>query len=114
MYSVAMLYRLYLLRDRGGLIPKWQRATHRGVLGQLTLDECRDPVLNRMTRVAELLDPHTGAPLPVAPLRDVQLIRLTGSLMVLSGTERVEDERIAERTYDVAQTWWLEAAEQGG
>lgn len=103
-----MIFRLFLLREKGGLIPKWQRATWRGIVGKLTIRDEVDPVLNRTTRVAQMHDPATGNRLPnVLPLRDVQVVRMTESLMILSGIERLEDV-IIDRPFDVAQTWWLE------
>lgn len=103
-----MHFRLFLLREKGGLIPKWQRATHRGLVGVLRVMEARDDVLNRTTRQADLLDPKTGAPaVGVLTLRDAQLVHWSGGMLVLTGIERLDDV-VSSRPYDVAQTWWLE------
>ena len=81
-------------------------------MGELTVHEVRDPVLNRHTRVATLLDPTTGAPLDVPQLLDTQLVGLTREVLSLSGIERVEDPLIL-KVEDFAQTWlcWLDARE---
>lgn len=103
-----MLFRLFLMRERGGLTPKWQRATHRGVVGVLRVIEVRDEVLNRATRQADLLDPGTGAPVDgVLSLRDVQLVHWSGGVLVLNGIERVEAP-LQGRAFDYAQSWRLE------
>ncbi len=103
-----MNYRLFRLRENGAIIPKWQRATHRGVLGQLSVVEVFDVLLNRWTRQARI-QPADAKEAPEAPiLLDAQLIRLDGSLMILSGLERRPDP-VLDRSYDLAQTWWLEA-----
>lgn len=110
-----MIFKLFLIREKGGVLPKWQRATHHGIRGELSLSEQKDDVFNRVSRVAVMLDEHSQAPIAkVAPLYDAQLVRLTKSLMILSGVERIHDP-IINRTYDFAQTWWLEApdAEDG-
>lgn len=103
-----MHVRLHLLRDRGRPIPKWQFATKQPIAVEITLREERDEVLNRFTRVARALikpgHPHQDIP----PLRDVQLVELSSSRMVLSGIER-GDEALSVRPADCAQTWvcWL-------
>lgn len=111
----CMRFRLFRLREKGGLIPKWQRATHRGELGVLRVSDVRDDVLNRATRQADLLDVMTGAPVPgVLPLRDVQLVHWSGGTLVLNGIER-DDDVLLSRPVDYAQSWWLEfeGEEQG-
>ena len=105
-----MLIRLHRLRDRGWPIPKYQFAFKKTILGELTVHELFDPVLNRHTRVATLLNPASGAPLDVPPLRDTQLVGLTREVLSLSGIERLEDPLVL-KVEDFAQTWlcWLEA-----
>lgn len=99
---------LYFIRERGGVIPKWQRATHRAIHGELSIIERRDDVLNRASRVAEIHDINTGTVLEtVPPLFDAQVVHLSKSLMIISGIERIPDVFI-NRVYDFAQTWWLE------
>ena len=107
-----MLIRLHRLRERGWPIPRYQFAFKKTILGELTVHEVRDPVLNRHTRVATLLDPTTGAPLDVPQLLDTQLVGLTREVLSLSGIERVEDPLIL-KVEDFAQTWlcWLDARE---
>lgn len=103
-----MRFRLFRLREKGGLIPKWQRATHRGELGVLRVAEVRDDVLNRATRQADLLDAVTGKVVSgVLPLRDVQLVHWSAGTVILSGIERDEDVLLS-RPFDYAQSWWLE------
>lgn len=103
-----MNYRLFRLRENGAIIPKWQRATHRGILGQLQVAEVFDALLNRWTREARLQPANQAGAAEIPVLRDVQLIRLDGALMILSGIER-RHEPLVDRYHDLAQTWWLEA-----
>ncbi len=56
MYSLRMLIRLHRLRERGWPIPRYQFAFKKTILGELTVHEVRDPVLNRHTRVATSSD----------------------------------------------------------
>ena len=110
MYSLRMLIRLHRLRERGWPIPRYQFAFKKTILGELTVHEVRDPVLNRYTRVARLVAPDTGAHLDVPPLLDAQLVGLTREVLSLSGIERLEDPLIF-KVEDFAQTWlcWLDA-----
>ena len=104
-----MLVRLHRLRERGWPIPKYQFAFKQARLGELTLTEVRDSVLNRYTRMAKLSGVEGAKPQLAPPLLDAQLIELTQERMILSGIERYEDIVIA-KIEDFAQTWvcWLE------
>jgi len=76
--------------------------------GKLHVFEVTDPVLNRVTRTAELLDPSAGAPLPnVLTLRDAQLLHRYVDTLIFSRIERLEDV-LAGRPFNDAQTWRLE------
>lgn len=74
------------------------------VVGDLTLREERDAILNRYTRIARLAAPAATDTLDVPPLMDATLIELTNERLVLSGIERFEDVAIA-KIEDFAQTW---------
>lgn len=103
-----MIVRLQRLRHRGVTIPKYQHAFTTPIEGELLISEERDPVLNRYTRIAKLINPTTHAALDVPPLRDVQIVGLTRDVMSLSGIERIEDITIL-KIEDFAQSWlcWL-------
>ena len=109
LYSTRMLFDLFLVRENGWIMPRWRSSVIRPIRGELQLNDRQDEILNRMTRVAVLLNENTGAPLPeVAPLLDAVLLRFEKKYLVLSGIERRHDP-IIDRYYDHAQTWMLEA-----
>lgn len=103
-----MLIRLHRLRERGWPIPRYQFAFKAPELGDLTVHEERDEVLNRYTRVAKVRSTEKGNPLLVPRLLDAQLLEMTKERLVLSGIERVEDPVIL-KVEDFAQTWvcWM-------
>ncbi|KXB32529.1 hypothetical protein AT959_02270 [Dechloromonas denitrificans] len=105
-----MLIRLHRLRERGWPIPRYQFAFKEAQLGDLTVHEERDEVLNRYTRVAKVRSTEKGNPLLVPCLLDAQLLEVTRERLVLSGIERIEQPCIA-KIEDFAQTWvcWLDA-----
>ena len=107
-----MLIRLHRLRERGWPIPKYQFAFKEALLGDLTLREERDGVLNRYTRVAKVRSTGRGSPLLVPRLLDAQLLEVTRERLVISGIERIEELSIS-KIEDFAQTWvcWLDAAD---
>ena len=109
MYSYFMIVRLHRRRDRGWPIPKYQFAFKEPLVGELTIHEARDEVLNRHTRIARLWHPTTGLLLEIPPLLDAQVVGLTRELLSLSGIERIEDP-VLSKVEDFAQTWlcWLE------
>lgn len=74
------------------------------------MSDQKDELLNRVVRVAELMDPIACKPIEsVRPLRDAVLVRFENDYLVLSGIERHHDP-ILERYFDYAQTWLLEPA----
>lgn len=100
-----MIVRVHRVRERGCPIPRYQFAFKRPIAGELVILEVRDPVQNRHSRVARLLDPATGAALKEVPqLIDVQVIALTRDCLTLSGIERHEDVAIS-KIEDFAQSW---------
>lgn len=107
---ICMLVRLHRLRDRGWPIPKYQFAFKEALLGDLTVHEERDEILNRYTRVAKVRSTENGSPLLVPCLLDAQLLEMTRERLVLSGIERIEELSIS-KIEDFAQTWvcWLDA-----
>lgn len=96
------------MRERGWPVPRYQFAFRKTLLGDLTLHEQRDNVLNRATRVAQLRSLEPGCELLVPLLLDAQLVELTSERLILSGIERIEEPLIL-KIEDFAQTWvcWL-------
>ena len=72
------------MRRGGAVNPAWKLGPDMR-LGRLTVQEVRDPAVNRWLRTAELHS-HDRVPM-LRPLRDVTLLHLGGDYMILSGYE---------------------------
>ena len=112
---MRMLVRLHRLRERGWPIPKYQFAFKPPTLGELTLFEVKDDLLNRHTRMAKLTAISGRRELLAPPLLDAQLVELSQERMVFSGIERQEDILLS-KIEDFAQTWvcWLRDDDEPG
>ena len=90
-------------RRNGQLIPGWQKSSSVRV-GELLVNEERDPDLHRMVRTAHLKLRGVDA---VPPLRDVVLISAGGDVVSLTGFERVDSLGAAATFFQ--QSWVLHA-----
>lgn len=105
-----MIVRLLRLHDHGRRIPRYQHSFNRGVPGELVLHSAWDPLLEKHSPTARLLDVTTGGLTDVPPQLDVRLELLTREQLRLSGIERVE---ALAGILEFAQTWicWLDREE---
>ncbi|MFC3147975.1 hypothetical protein [Piscinibacterium candidicorallinum] len=104
--SIQTLFTVQAQRHRGRPISTGRRG---GIYqGVLTIRDLKDPHLNRVARCAELADP--GNRLPLLPtLIDAQVVHMTPAIMVISGWERLPDNRGEMQGYQ--QTWWCSLAQ---
>ena len=100
-----MRYFLLLQRNEGRMRPRWQIGAARGVFGELSVTEEKDPTLRRHTVVARLRDVDAPTKDLVPPLQDVKLLYVDALRMVLCGFELID-------TRAFAQTWMLASADQ--
>lgn len=92
------------------MLPRFRSCMFPAIRGDLEVFDSVDAHLRRATRIARLLDPTTGNPLPAPPpLHDVVLLCVRSDYLTLSGIERVQDG-LAERCYEYAQSWILTPA----
>jgi hypothetical protein len=96
-------------RDKGIVIPGWQRGRLRPFRGLLLITTERIDALNRYAKVARMhmLDRHDPAP---PPLFDVQPVEMAVDFWTYSGFERIDDG--IGIFYDFAQTWVLVPARE--
>lgn len=98
-----MLVKIIRLRSEGRPLPKYRLAF--GVIrGQLLLTDAKEPLGERVVRLARVVDPSSGGEMAIPPLYDATLVKVSREDMWLTGFERHHDE-LFERTTDVAQTW---------
>lgn len=101
------MFELIRVRDHGWLLPRHRLAFVKKPVGDLVVGEEYLEDLHRHARVARLARPGSGGFMDEVPLLyDVTLLKWTKGLVILSGFERVPDEK-EHRSIDVAQTWML-------
>lgn len=102
-----MIFDVVRVREGGWILPRFRSCMHRPVRGSLSVEDRQDPVLNRSTRTARILDPRTGNPVEgLPPLHDATLVCVRSDYLSITGFERIRDP-LADREYEYAQTWVL-------
>lgn len=91
-------------RDQGALIPRHRQAFIHRPEGDLQVREEYAKTLGRHLLVARLLDGAGRALEGVPPLFDVQVVQITIDTILLSGYERLRDDK-GVKLQDFSQTW---------
>ena len=101
--TTKLIVAVKTLRENGWPLPRHRIAFRKAIHGVLDLHEALDPVLHRHTRLARLLDPHTGGVVQgVGALLDAVWLRVTADEWIIGGIERTAQ---GLNHHDVAQTW---------
>lgn len=96
-------------REKGVLIPGWQRGRLKAFRGLLLVKTEYVHELLRYTRVARIHPATNGGPTP-QPLWDAQPVENTLDYWTYTGTERVHDG--INGFIDFAQTWYMVPARE--
>lgn len=96
-------------REKGVLIPGWQRGRLKAWRGLLLVKMEHVHELHRVTRVARMFSPTHDRDRP-PPLWDAQPVEMTIDYWTYTGTERVDDG--IGGFVDYAQTWVIVPARE--
>src|SRR5262252_767139 len=104
-YLYSMPVTVVPMRKRGVPINPHMREAG-AFIGHLQMHNYNDPVLHRMVRRVDLLEPnpHGQCKPMLPPLLDASLVTLGDKTLVLTGFERLNDA--AGRPVDFAQSCW--------
>lgn len=99
-----MKFTVFRMRDHGKVVPRFLRFS-RPTVGHLDVSSATQSDLNRVTKVAKLLDDQ-GLPLSdPPPMCDVTLVEARQGWWTMTGFERISNE--LGHDVDYAQSWIL-------
>jgi hypothetical protein len=100
-----MRFAVFLLRQRGRVLPRDEFTNQPPRVGDLRIEELRDETLGRYVRMARVLVfERPRAPDVLAELFDPVIVAMSPQAFTLSGFERVGDQSFA-------QAWLVRAVE---
>ena len=106
--ALRMIFKVFLLYDRGWKLPRFRSAFQKPVSGYLRVRPGGSGIETTPSLIAQIIDPATDQ--PVAGLRQlsrVNLARVEEDYMLIEGIELIPD-KLNTRFHACLQAWLLE------
>ena len=112
-YTLRMIFKVFLLYDRGWKLPRFRSAFQTPVSGYLRVRPGGSGVETTPGLIAQIIDPATGQPIAgLRQLSSVHLARVEDDYMILEGVELLPD-KLNTRMHACIQAWMLEPVGHG-